>query len=882
MRDLLWSLILLFPFLLFPEEVPLPIQEAIHRGDRALTCALDEEALEFYSFSLNSLKDSPPQFLLECRLRERIATIHLEAKRFLQALEALQPLPLPLARSTALLRAEAHQQLRQYPEAEQCLAGLDSDAEVLLKKGILYFLEGRIGEAEKTLQLIDRQETLYPNAQLYLARLYLSKGEIEEAERTFQFLNHTLPLTHPLLPELSFFRGEAAFRNKQYETALLHYQASCSSRTAPWYRTALEQSAECLLIKALTAYPSFQEAFFIEALVQFRKVHTQYPDSASLLALCRALIAQSKSLLQPEKRLEALSYLRSLPTSNHTQLLQADALPTYQEREDAYYRLCHQFSHVERDLETAWLQRGLNSLEEGQRLHRLNNEIHAEDLLQAANAAFYKALELAEKNSSPQTAPILAYLALSFSSLPGAGRHEKALEYLEKALLLEKSCAPLYILKGQLLAHFENRSREEVAEALYETIHRFPKGLCAESALYLLALWHAGQKQFPLAQLTLEKLTEHYPSSPHVAEALFWTAHCLEESQGERAHIQRLRARVFQEYPNSSLAAEAYFLYFPYEDYLDSEPAALKHLQNMAERFPSSPYSISAYYLIGLEALQHMGIEKSDQKLHESRALEAFQEAETLFDSLLKQDRMTPNELTYFTTLRFRAALERAGLNLNIALKSEGAKRHIYLAYSTSAYQSLLEILSSPEHAVTSTLPAETLPGLFEECQFGLAEAYLKGDDSSAATHILNELIANCGKKGITRGYFLARAHHLLAVKAMEQGHFLEAQKGLNAAEACSKGRLFSHEERLELWMRQSACYRACQDYEPAMKLLSKVINEDCVSSLRLKAMFLRAELYEEQGRPELAQKQLKALASKSGEWAVQAKKKLEHAYGLL
>jgi hypothetical protein len=64
------------------------------------------------------------------------------------------------------------------------------------------------------------------------------------------------------------------------------------------------------------------------------------------------------------------------------------------------------------------------------------------------------------------------------------------------------------------------------------------------------------------------------------------------------------------------------------------------------------------------------------------------------------------------------------------------------------------------------------------------------------------------------------------------------------------------------------------------MCILSKVINDETISGLRLKAMFLRAELYELQKRPELALKQLEATSKKGGEWGKKAKEKLEKEYG--
>jgi hypothetical protein len=64
------------------------------------------------------------------------------------------------------------------------------------------------------------------------------------------------------------------------------------------------------------------------------------------------------------------------------------------------------------------------------------------------------------------------------------------------------------------------------------------------------------------------------------------------------------------------------------------------------------------------------------------------------------------------------------------------------------------------------------------------------------------------------------------------------------------------------------------------MLILSNVINEDAISSQRLRAMLLRAEIYELQGRYELARKQLEATSKKGGPWAQQAKEKLEKNYG--
>ncbi len=67
---------------------------------------------------------------------------------------------------------------------------------------------------------------------------------------------------------------------------------------------------------------------------------------------------------------------------------------------------------------------------------------------------------------------------------------------------------------------------------------------------------------------------------------------------------------------------------------------------------------------------------------------------------------------------------------------------------------------------------------------------------------------------------------------------------------------------------------------ELAILTLSKVVNDDAISGMRLKAMYLRAEIYAQQGRRDLSRKQLEATAKKGGEWGQKAKETLERDYG--
>jgi len=75
--------------------------------------------------------------------------------------------------------------------------------------------------------------------------------------------------------------------------------------------------------------------------------------------------------------------------------------------------------------------------------------------------------------------------------------------------------------------------------------------------------------------------------------------------------------------------------------------------------------------------------------------------------------------------------------------------------------------------------------------------------------------------------------------------------------------------------LQEAVCYRALGKDRLSMRALSKLINYPVASSLRLEAMYLRALIYESQGRGHLAQRQLEALAEKRGKWAEKAKKKV-------
>ena len=88
------------------------------------------------------------------------------------------------------------------------------------------------------------------------------------------------------------------------------------------------------------------------------------------------------------------------------------------------------------------------------------------------------------------------------------------------------------------------------------------------------------------------------------------------------------------------------------------------------------------------------------------------------------------------------------------------------------------------------------------------------------------------------------------------------------------------YELALEIAMEKSLCLRELHHPDEAMALLAWVINGPYASSLRVKAMILRADVYFSLHRTDLAIRQLESVAAKGGEWGAVADRKLKEFYG--
>jgi tetratricopeptide (TPR) repeat protein len=238
--------------------------------------------------------------------------------------------------------------------------------------------------------------------------------------------------------------------------------------------------------------------------------------------------------------------------------------------------------------------------------------------------------------------------------------------------------------------------------------------------------------------------------------------------------------------------------------------------------------------------------------------------------------------MSYYIQLRFHAQLEQAKMHLFIAKHSQKGKREIYLEYAEEVLKCLIQNFENPPTKWLNDLsPHEKLSSVWAEAEFRLAQVLEEKENPHEASKVLDILIARYHRLFLPQDYWFIKSWIKKGQLAQNIRNYQDALKNYFQAEHFSQfNQLLSPDERLDLFIQQSLCHQELHDYEEAMRLLSAAINMDLLSPLRIKAMFLRAEIYEHQGRPELALKQLEATARKGGEWGRQAQIKLEKIYG--
>lgn len=888
--------------------------QLVERANRALEAGSYPEAISLYKKALAGIEsgdyeieDQEPLFKEKIRLH--LAESYYQAGEY-QAVVDLLASEDEKEPDLLFLLALSYQKLG---EQERSLAlfqelfskKVENWEEIAWEYGTTLFEKGELEAADQTFQQLASQgkrgARLTHLAQLYRARIQLKRGEIEALPTTLHMISALLPTDDPLQYEIAYLRGEAALHSKEYLLAARLFEESLPHRNrekAEWFPSALYNIGWSYLMVGSDSKreTSSRTAFLYKAEQAFKQGIHYNRDERATLALGRTYLAQAEversreGLKRAELLLSQPHHFTTLEGRAEALLLRTRAVEEFAVRERLYRELTDPIYQTTPSYAEGWYCRGLNLFEQGEKLRKQSELQTAIPIYQSAARSLLQAFELLKESHPGEAANALRYTAQAYYNQASLESRKLAYRLLDtlfeqESFLLSQMAHPdeaLY-LRGLVSSVLMSETGEEgylasAESALVQLARDFPDSRFAASALHILGTIRFHEGEYRTAEALFVELATRYPDSPYAGDSWFWAGESANWQKKEASLVRNYRQQVYNHYPNSHFAPEAYFNSYSFTEYLHGSPEAMVHLDSMEERYPSSPYLIVAQYLIGLDRKQER---RSTQSRDPMGALSAFESASALFEKCQKEGMITPANLDYFVNIYYRSRLEGAATKLALAKEFQGARREEMMGAAEREMKELIAELSDEHHKLARTLTCgESYPRPLEEAQFGLIQTYLEGKNDVAAEALLRKMVARYKQCQISRGYYPSRVHFEMGRIAMRRGEYSLALEELNVAEEAAIQGVLSRDERLELWIQQALCLRARGELDEAMLTLSKVINDDSPSALRLEAMYLRAEVYELQGRNELAIKQLEATSRKGGRWATKANEKLRRDYG--
>lgn len=777
------------------------------------------------------------------------------------------PLPDEVDREMLYLAATVYREKREYEKALACfenyLASPTSSSSAhyenaLFEIGHFYFRQDNLAKAQECFEKVVGKKKKKVNvlSALYLGRIYLQMGREKEAEKLFRSVLENLPPADSLYHEAVYWQGEALFQMKNYtdasryfEKALANYYLKGDFSESILYKLALcyvqegrqeskQEGRQTRLEKGGKILEQLLQSSFKEPI--FFSLLNVYASSHETLKF-ENLVKEKAPLLTLNGEIELLLLTASLKTTRE----EKEAL--YEQATLPSFTSTPLYSH-------AWHLRALNQLE---RSFNLTEELQKEEALKKAIFCLEKAFAVVEKKDQKKAAQILQLEIKTYSLLNDPLHTLALLEKLQEnfPLSTEEKVERLY-LKGLLSSKVEGEEYLGRAEAAFqEIVDTFSESSYADDALFALGTLYYKKGEFSRAYERFTHLIHHYPQSSYLADTYFWAAESLEKNGADPEKIASLRESCFEKFPTSTRAPEAFFKFYPLNDYLQGEEKALLHITAFPNLFPSSSLNGIAYYLIGRN-------EKSYTQAQESlkRALLC------LNAEIAKSSGLDPSFL-YF---RYRSHLELALLDLHFVHD---------LRPALEILTAIVKDFEEEGHPFTVFFKKRLFyPPLYEESEFALALVYLKMHKESLAHEALLSMLKHYHGAGVKEGYYLSRAWIEKGRLSFLKEDYKTALSCFDVAQECGKNYL-NEEEKLTLAIFQSQCNRFLQRLDLALSTITKVINESVASPLRHQAMLLQAEIYELQGRRELSFKQLETVAKKEGEWGQLAREKLRQNY---
>lgn len=882
----------------------------MEEAHRRLTAGLYASAIPFYQEVLHAIQNNEvfDASIQEADVRYQLAQAYFFSDNYAEAAKLLQDIKLPNPHTTYLL-SRIYNKMGKYEETINLLGSstqLANEAEFEL--GYAYFHTHSYNLSRDHFVQLFTQASNPPLrylAGIYLIKIDLIEKKYSDAESLLNKMIDASP--EGIRYEFDYLAGETAFHLNNFAKAIAYFTTALPKHNpshAPWYADTLYYLgwSHLKMAENETRNDEARLRYFNQTEEIFNQLFLHSQDERTVLALGRYYLSRAHLLHEPNAYLQAekiLSRNDLLTREGQVQalLLRAEGAPTYAARNALYKNLTQELHQETPFYPTGWYHLGLNDYEEAKILLAQGDNSAADSAFEKSTLAFKQAFILfKEQGDMFHAALALKYQAQATFQRKGKSNVQDALSilsshFLQNDSLLKEMSHPdeiyyMYALYLTDLAEINNdpHQLQQATDVLKKGLQQFPKGKHTDEMRLLLGTLAYKRQNFKEAETIFQQLVTENPNSPFAGEALFWSARTADELK-DSAKSQLYRQQVFEKYPESPYAAEAYFTLYTYYEYLQGNRAAIKHLQEFEKRFPDSPYNLNALYLIGLDYQRDRKTPEGKwlRKKNLTAAIQAFQELETAFDRLYQPldagvyERKILKNLDYYISLRYRAVLERALTNMAIADESQGAKRQIFSEYAQDVFSQLVAEFNNPAHPFHlnfTRILANSL--ILEESSYGWAQACIKANCDDKALKIFEEMLEKYHSAKITRGYYLSLAYFEKGLILMRRNNFQEALKNLKLSEDSAKGKVITTDQKLELWIQQSLCYSALKDFDNAILVLSHVINDNAISVLRVKAMYLRAEAYQAEGRHELARRQFEATTKKGSEWALKAQEKLD------
>ena len=628
------SITSIHPFILQAES----FQGHFEQAEEYLAATLFDEAILLYQLVLQdpslSLTDQLPYDYVKIRL----AQAFFAEKKYQDLLALLEnhPIETPWLEQTRLYLIALTYRSMDKPEEsiaalKEFLKSADSiplpyDNEAKLEMGINLFQLQNNQESKPYFESIvekGKRDDTYFLALIYLSRLALGEKKIEESEYRLNQAESLLPEDHLLTYETAYWHGRVCYEKGDYPKAI-HYFENCSPRhrkeQSEWYLDSLYHMglAYLALGNIPSPLPDEQKKYLLQAerlLDQIIQKDEKHPSENAYLALAAAYLSlfrhfgEEKAWSQADSILSRPDIFLSLEGRAQALLLKAQSETTYEKR-DHYFKLLTDETWRETSCyPQGWYYYALNDFQEANL--KPPGDAAASKLFEQAAYSFGQALHLLENCDRP-----LFLLSAKFRAEALLNQHTfegnlKAFHVLNPILKNYSSDirnlpdpGEIYYLQGytaSLLSAKGEEFKESAKKNLSLCSNEFPNSPFKTESLYLLGCLLFNSKEYPEAEETFLKLTQS-GAGKHTGDAFFWLAKCMAKQQKNSQEIAQFRRKVYEEFPESPYAAEAYFTLYTYKSYMQGDKQAIKHLLGFKNRFPNSPFLINAYYLTGMDA----------------------------------------------------------------------------------------------------------------------------------------------------------------------------------------------------------------------------------------------------------------------------------------